>query len=78
MRKTARKPTNTRETVLSELALMEEGRHPAFETITARFIRDPEYQQAAKILSDAIQVESYRRLARRDEIPVPPGWLLPV
>ena len=78
MRKTARKPTITRETVLSELALMEEGRHPAFETITARFIRDPEYQQAAKILSDAIQVESHQRLARRDEIPVPPGWLLPV
>ncbi len=78
MRKVALKPIITRETVLADLALMAEGRHPDFETITARFIRDPEYQQAAKTLSDAIQVESYRRLARRDEIPVPPGWLLPV
>lgn len=78
MRKAAPKPTTTPDTVLAELALMEEGRHPDFETITARFLQDPEYQQAAKILFDAVQVESYRRLARREEIPAPPGWLLPV
>ena len=66
------------EAVLAELAQMEEGRHPGCETLIARFLRDPQYQQAAKILSDAIQVESYRRLARRDEIPAPPAWLLPI
>jgi len=71
------KLTSTREAVLAELALMLEGRHPDCESLIGRFLRDPEYQQATKILSNAIQVESYRRLARRDEIPSPPGWLLP-
>ncbi len=78
MRKPTGKSKITREAVLAELALMAEGRHPACESITGRFVRCPQYQQASKILSDAIQVESYRHLARRDEIPPPPGWLLPV
>ena len=67
-----------REAILAELSQMAEGRHAGCETLIARFLRDPQYQQAAKILSDAIQVESYRRLTRRDAIPVPPAWLLPI
>lgn len=74
----APKIKTTREAVLAELTQMAEGRHPGCETLIARFLRDPQYQQAAKILSDAIQVESYRRLTVRDEIPAPPAWLLPI
>jgi hypothetical protein len=65
-----------REAVLRELALMAEGRHPDFNTITGRFIRDPELQQASKILRDAIQAEYYGRPT--NDITLPPlAWLLP-
>ena len=75
MQRLSRKSTITREAVLAELALMAEGRHPDCNTITGRFIRDAELQQAAEILRDAIQAESYGH--RHGEIPVPPAWLLP-
>src|SRR2546427_9785655 len=68
----------TREAVLAELALMAEGHHPECQKITGRFVRCPQFQQACNILADAIQMESYRYPARRDQIPAPPGWLLPV
>ena len=76
MRRRSRKPKITREAALAELALMAEGRHPECNTITGRFIRDPELQQASKILYDAIQGESYRQ-PRSDITPAPPAWLLP-
>jgi hypothetical protein len=66
----------TRDTVLRQLAAMAEGRHPDCKTITRRFIRDPELQQASKILGDAIQAEYYGRAAS-DVVPPPPAWLLP-
>ena len=66
----------TREAVLSELAAMAEGRHPDCNTITGRFIRDPELHQASKILWDAIQAE-YHRQPASDITPPPPAWLLP-
>ena len=75
MRRPSCKSTITREAALAELALMAEGRHPDCKTITGRFIRDPELQQAAKILRDAIQTESYRH--GHGEIAPPPTWLLP-
>jgi len=78
MRKVTRKLKITREAVLAELALMAEGRHPACESITGRFVRCPELQRASKILFDAIHAESYRHPAGRDEILPPTGWLLPV
>ena len=78
MRKIARKSKTKREAVLAELALMAEGRHPECQNITGRFVRCPQFQQACKILADAIQVESYRHSAGREKIPAPPGWLLPV
>jgi len=78
MRKTTRKSKITRETVLAELALMAEGRHPESQNITGRFVRCPHLQRASKILADAIQVESYRQLTKREQIPAPPGWLLPI
>jgi hypothetical protein len=68
----------TREAVLAELALMAEGRHPECQNITGRFVRCPQFQQACKILGDAIQGETHRYGAKREEIPAPPGWLLPV
>jgi hypothetical protein len=70
------KSTITREAVLAELALMAEGRHPDCNTITGRFIRDPELQHASKILSDAIQAE-YHHQPTSDMTPPPPAWLLP-
>jgi hypothetical protein len=72
------KPTSqtTREAVLSELAAMAEGRHPDCNTITGRFIRYPELQQASKILGDAIQAE-YHRQPTGNTTPPPPAWLLP-
>ena len=72
------KPTSqtTRSAVLAELALMAEGRHPDCNTITGRFIRDPELQQASKILCDAIQAE-YHHQPASDITPPPPAWLLP-
>jgi hypothetical protein len=78
MRKVSRKSKITREAVLAELALMAEGRHPERASLTGRFVRCPQFQLASKILADAIQVESYRHPAGRDEIPAPPGWLVPV
>jgi len=72
MPKTSRKSKITQEAVLSELALMAEGRHPDCNTITGRFIRDPELQHASKILRDAIQVEYHHQPASD-----PPAWLLP-
>ena len=76
MRKPIRKWKITREAVLAELALMAEGRHPDCNTITGRFIREPELQHASKILCDAIQAEYYRQPAI-DITPSPPAWLLP-
>ena len=72
------KPTSqaTRSAVVSELGAMAEGRHPDCNTITGRFIRDPELQQASKILRDAIQAE-YCRQPAIDIAPSPPAWLLP-
>jgi uncharacterized protein YegL len=78
MRKIASKAKLTREAVLAELALLAEGRHPEFQNITGRFLRCPQFQRASKILAAAIQVESYRQLGKRDIIPAPPGWLLPI
>jgi hypothetical protein len=66
----------TRATVLSQLAAMVEGRHPDCNTITGRFLRDPELQQASKILRDAIQAEHYHQTTN-DITPPPPAWLLP-
>ena len=68
----------TREGVLAELALMAEGRHPQCQNITGRFVKCTQFQQACKILADAIQVEAHRYGAKREEVPAPPGWLLPV
>ena len=76
MPRTSQKSKITREAVLAELALMAEGRHPDCNTITGRFIRDPELQQASKILCDAIQAEYYRQ-PTSDITPSPPAWLLP-
>ena len=71
-----RKSKVTREAVLAELAAMAKGRHPDCNTITGRFIRDPELQHASKILRDAIQAE-YCRQPTSDIVPSPPTWLLP-
>jgi hypothetical protein len=70
------KSTITREAVLAALALMAEGRHPDCKNITGRSIRDPELQQASKILCDAIQAE-YHHQPTSDITPPPPAWLLP-
>ena len=76
MAKPSCKSKVAREVVLTELAAMAEGRHPDCNTTTERFIRDPELQQASKILRDAIQAE-YRRQPTSDITPPPPAWLLP-
>ncbi len=76
MEKATRKSKVAREVVLAELAAMAEGRHPDCNTIIGRFIRDPELQQASKILCDAIQAEYYRQ-PTSDITPSPPAWLLP-
>ena len=65
-----------REAILAELAAMAEGGHPDCNTITGRFIRDPELQQASKILCDAVQV-AYHHQPASDITPPPPAWLLP-
>ena len=77
MRKITRRSKITRQAVLAELALMAEGRHPECQKITGRFVRCPQFQQACKILADAVQGETHRYGAKREEVP-PPGWLLPV
>jgi hypothetical protein len=64
-----------REAVLDELTQLIEGRHPRCQTIIARFLRDPEFQQASELLAKAIEEEQRRR--RSAVINVPPGWLLP-
>jgi hypothetical protein len=78
MRNVARQSKTTREAILAELALMAEGRHPECQNITGRFARCPQLQQACKILADAIQVETHHYGAKCEEVPAPPGWLLPV
>jgi hypothetical protein len=78
MRKLTRKSNAARETVLAELALMAEGRHPNSRNITEKFLKCPEYQRASKLLCDAIRVQSHRQLARQEQIAPPPGWLLPI
>jgi len=75
MRKTTRKSKITREAVLDELTQFIEGRHPDCQTITARFLRDPEFQQASELLASAIGAE--QRRPRCTVINPPPGWLLP-
>jgi hypothetical protein len=65
-----------REAVLDELTQLIEGRHPRCQTIIARFLRDPEFQQASELLAKAIEEEQRRR--RGAVINIPPGWLLPV
>jgi hypothetical protein len=68
-------PSITRAAVLDELAQLVEGRHPFCQTITQRFLRDPEFQQASELLANAIQAEHRQR--RRTVLDPPPGWLLP-
>ncbi len=75
MRKTTRKSKITREAVLDELTQLIEGRHPNCQTITARFLRDPEFQQASELLASAI--EAAQRRPQCAVINPPPGWLLP-
>lgn len=75
MSETKTSSTLTRKAVLAELTDLAEGRHPDYQTITGRFIRDPEFQQASEILYRAIQAEQHPR--RGEEINPPPGWLLP-
>jgi hypothetical protein len=75
MRKTACKSKTTRVAVLDELTQLIEGRHPNCQTITARFLRDPDFQQASELLASAIQVE--QRRSHCIVINPPPGWLLP-
>ena len=65
-----------REAVLDELTQLIEGRHPCCQTIIARFLRDPKFQQAPELLAKAIEKEQRRR--RSPVINLPPGWLLPV
>lgn len=76
MRKPTDQSTLTREAVLAELAELAEGRHPACQTITARFMRSEEWKQASSILWEAIQRQRFGRGG--SELPAPPGWLLPV
>ncbi|MGH9454325.1 MAG: hypothetical protein ACRD2O_10205 [Terriglobia bacterium] len=65
----------TREAVLDELTELIEGRHPDCQTITGRFLRDPEFQQASDLLASAIQAE--QRRPRSAFISPPAAWLLP-
>ena len=65
-----------REAVLDELTQLIEGRHPRCQTIIARFLRDPQFQQTSELLAKAIEEEQRRR--RSAVINLPPGWLLPV
>jgi hypothetical protein len=67
--------STTREAVLDELTERLEGRHPSCQTITEKFIRDPEFQQASQLLAKAIQAERHHR--RTTIVNPPPGWLLP-
>ena len=76
MRRTTRKSKTAREAVLDELTQLIEGRHPHCQTITARFLRDPEFQQASELLAKAIEEE--QRCRRSTVINLPPAWLLPV
>jgi hypothetical protein len=65
-----------REAVLDELTQLIEGRHPSSQSIIARFLRDPEFQQGSELLAKAIEEEQRHR--RSAVINLPPGWLLPV
>ena len=65
-----------RKAVLDELTQLIEGRHPHCQTIIARFLRDPEFQQASELLAKAIEEE--QRCRRSAAINLPPVWLLPV
>lgn len=69
------KTPSTRKAVPAELTDLAEGRHPDYQTITGRFIRDPEFQHASEILYRAIRAE--QRCHRSGEINPPLGWLLP-
>ncbi len=66
----------TREAVLDELHQRIEGRHPDCQTITGRFLRNAELQQASEILYQAINAT--RNGQRSAAISPPPGWLLPI
>jgi uracil DNA glycosylase len=72
---TGKKASLTREAVLNELSELLEGCHPNCQTITERFLRDPEFQQAAELLASAIQQEY--RWRRNAILAPPPSWLLP-
>jgi hypothetical protein len=76
MQKPNGEPGVTREAVLAELTELAEGRHPDSQTVTARFMRSEEWQEASRILREAIQQECFRRGAM--DLPAPPGWLLPI
>jgi hypothetical protein len=75
MRKITRKSKTSREAVLDELTQLIEGRHPNCQTITARFLRETEFQQASELLASAIEAE--QRRPQCAVINPPPGWLLP-
>lgn len=61
--------------VLRELEHLAQGQHPDQKTPLMRFIRCPDWQQAAELVLRALSAASHQRRGTR--LSAPPGWLPP-
>jgi hypothetical protein len=65
-----------KQAVLGELELLAGDRHPRNQTLIARFARCADYQNAMRLLAEALG--SMGRWQKGSPLSPPPGWLPPV
>ena len=64
------------EEVLRELDAIAQGQLPEQQTLMARFVACPDWQQASELVARAVDA-SQRSRRRARLLPAPPGCLLP-
>lgn len=64
----------TVEDVLRELDAIAQGHLPEQQSLMARFVACPDWQQASELVTRAVDA-SQRSRRRARPLPAPPGWL---
>jgi hypothetical protein len=71
-----RRKEAAKQAVLGELELLAGDRHPQNQTLIARFARCTDYQNATRLLTEALGATG--RWRKRSPLSAPPGWLPPL
>ena len=74
-----RRKEAAKQAVLGELKLLAGDRHPRNQTLIARFARCTDYQNATRLLTEALGATGATgRWQRGSPLSPPPGWLPPL